>query len=190
MIVILMNAIFITWMLYIYSQQVFLLLIKCYLSLFIWNKIKLFWKLNHLFIWNKIKFLAYWWMLSVFVLLVTWISFWLSFASILVKWLFEYRFDSNRFIFNLVYIEWWIPRKMLWIPPHLIMGGRKQKLLGISQLKTLWKHVWSKFPRENVLVRALQKKGWKNIRVRFHNLTGLKYEKAQLKNRYDSLRKD
>ena len=118
----------------------------------------------------------------------------LCFASyldqFLVKWLFEYRFDSNRFIFNLVYIEWWIPRKMLWIPPHLIMGGRKQKLLGISQLKTLWKHVWSKFPRENVLVRALQKKGWKNIRVRFHNLTGLKYEKAQLKNRYDSLRKD
>jgi hypothetical protein len=68
-------------------------------------------------------------------------------------------------------------------------GGRKQKLLGIiSQLKTLWKHVWSKFPRENVL-HELNKKGWKNIMARFHNLTGLKYEKAQLKNRYDSLRK-
>jgi len=37
---------------------------------------------------------------------------------------------------------------------------------------------------------SFSKKGWTNIRVRFHNLTGLKYEKAQLKNRYDSLRKD
>lgn len=37
---------------------------------------------------------------------------------------------------------------------------------------------------------SFTKKGWNNIKARFHNLTGLKYEKAQLKNRYDSLRKD
>jgi len=37
---------------------------------------------------------------------------------------------------------------------------------------------------------SFTKKGWKNIMARFHNLTGLKYEKAQLKNMYDSLRKD
>jgi hypothetical protein len=37
---------------------------------------------------------------------------------------------------------------------------------------------------------SFTKKGWNNIVSRFHELTGRKYEKVQLKNRYDSLRKD
>jgi hypothetical protein len=70
---------------------------------------------------------------------------------------------------------------------------------GVQKTKAFWDHrstenfvkaCLDQLSKGERVGTSFTEKGWNNIVSRFHELTGRKYEKVQLKNRYDSLRKD